>query len=249
MPPRLALSPPPPARREHDRPTLVARLAVYPDPCLPPAVTELSAPGAAALVESLFAAAAAAAHRLPVLAVREVVENLVHAGFADALVSVLGGGRVLRVSDRGPGIADRTRALEPGVTGAGAAEREVVRGVGCGLPLAAAVMEAAGGGLELADNIGGGTVATISLPADAPDARAGEPPPAGSLPEGARLALALLMEVECAGPERLAAELGAPLARCGRDLVLLEHHALVTRGTDGARRLTPPGTALVETLF
>ncbi len=122
-------------------------VAVHGDPAAPPAVTELVADEAALLIEAVFEAAAADSD-LPVLAVREAVENLVHAGFADAVVSVLDRGRTLRLADHGPGVEDVTLALTPGFSTAGAAERAVIRGVGSGLPLAARAMSDAGGELR-----------------------------------------------------------------------------------------------------
>jgi hypothetical protein len=224
----------------------MVRIAVHRDPAQPPDVRELRADDPAALVEAAFTVAADAS-RVPPLAVREVVENLIHAGFADALISVLRDGRTVRVSDTGPGIADRERALQPGFSTAGSEERGVIRGVGCGLPLAAAVLAEHGGRLEIAENLGGGAVVTLELPEPA---GGGAPSAAPEVPgEGARMTLALLLELGSAGPERLAGELGVPLAECGRELVLLEHRGLVAREPGGARSLTEAGRALVATLF
>lgn len=221
---------------------LCARVAVYSGPTEPPILEEISDTDAAVLIERLYEAAARRAHP-PVLALREIIENLVHAGFRDALVSVLENGRVVRVSDSGPGIPDPERALEPGYTTAGAEERRVVRGAGCGLPLAASVLDAEGGELHLAENLGGGTVVTLRVPgADAED-----PEPATS--EDTRVIMALLLEMGPSRPERLAQELGWPIGRCGRELVLLESRGLVGRTDDGARSLTTAGSTLLATLF
>lgn len=250
MPPILALSQPPSACPEAAPPA--ARVAVYAAPTEPPRVIELAGDDPAELIESIFATVVAVT-LVPVLAVREVVENLVHADFADALVSVLAGGTTVRVSDRGPGITDRRRALEPGFTGARPEARAAVRGVGCGLPLAAALMAARGGRLELADNLGGGVVVTLALPApaDAPAPAPGATPAADAraLSDGGRLVLALLVELERAGARRLAGELGRPLAACGRELVLLEHYGLVARDASGECRLTARGGEVVEEMF
>jgi len=221
-----------------------ARLAVYHDPLSPPAVDEVEGGEAAALVEELFRRAAAHT-ALPALAVREVIENLVHARFRDALVSVLDDGRTLRVSDGGPGIADKARAMEPGFTTADDETRRVVRGVGCGLPLAAGLLAERGGSLELADNLAGGTVATLAAPAADAAPEASEPP----ISETGRRVLALLLELAPVDPARLAAELDLPLAECGRELVVLEHRGLVLRDADGERRLADSGETLVATLF
>jgi hypothetical protein len=243
----LVASPPRPRRNGDDRPRVSARLAVYHDPLSPPEVDEVEAAEAAALIEELFRRAAAHTP-LPALAVRELIENLVHARFRDALVSVLDRGRTLRVSDSGPGIADKARAMEPGFTTADAEARRVVRGVGCGLPLAADLLAERGGSLELADNLAGGTVATLAAPTG-PDGgevwTAGDPP----ICETGRRLLALLVELSPIGPARLASELGLPLAECGRELVVLEHRGLVLRDEDGERRLAESGASLVATLF
>jgi hypothetical protein len=228
---------------------LRARVAVWSRQHEPPVVEHVDAPDPVSLVEGVFSRAAGRA-RVPVLALRELVENLVHARFSDALVSVLENGRVVRVSDTGPGIADKRLAMEPGFTTADEEIRRVVRGVGGGLPVAAAVMARRGGALELADNLGGGTVATLAAgaPAEGDDEDRGAAPEPGPS-ETARRLMALLMEVAPAQPARVAAELDLPLAECGRELVLLEHLDLVTRSTDGERSLTPDGERLLATLF
>jgi anti-sigma regulatory factor (Ser/Thr protein kinase) len=245
MPTTLALTPAVAPVRAVPEPALRARLAVYGGPGEPPAVEEHADPDPAVLIESLCDAVADRS-AVPAPAVREVVENLVHAGFADALVSVLDGGAVVRVADHGPGIHDPALAVTPGVSGAGPAERAVVRGVGCGLPLARDLMAAAGGSLEIGANLGGGTAVTLAL---APVPAAAPPPADAPCSEAAREILALLLEVGAATPETLARELRRPRAECGRELALLQHRALVVREAGGARRLTDAGAALVATLF
>ena len=244
MPSTLALTPAATSVRALPEPPLRARLAVYGAPGEPPAVEELADADAAILIERLCEAVADRSP-LPAPAVREVVENLVHAGFRDALVSVLDGGAVVRVSDHGPGIPDPERALAPGFSAAGPLERAVVRGVGCGLPLARDLMAAAGGGLDIAENLGGGVTVTLSAPPPPAAAAAADSAPSAA----AREVLALLLEVGAATPERLAGELGRSRAECGRELALLQHRALVVREPGGARRLTDAGAALVATLF
>jgi hypothetical protein len=243
MPSTLALTPAPTPVRAVPEPGVRARLAVYGGAGEPPVVEEMAAADPAVLVESLCEAVADRSP-LPPPAVREVIENLVHAGFADAVVSVLDGGVVVRVTDHGPGIPDPARALAPGFSAAGPAERAVVRGVGCGLPLARDLMSAAGGRLEIDANLGRGAAVTLSL-APAAAVPSSEPP----CSEAGREILALLLEVDAATPETLARELGRPRSECGRELALLQHRALVTREPGGARRLTEAGAALVTTLF
>jgi Histidine kinase-, DNA gyrase B-, and HSP90-like ATPase len=242
MPPTLALTPPPGEPRTAQRTGHRARLAIYAGPLDPPQVEDLADPDEAGLIEALFTRTAAWAD-LPVLAVREVIENLIHARFHDALVCVMDGGRTVRVSDAGPGIADKELAMQPGFSSADTAARRVIRGVGSGLPLASALMAAQGGSLDLADNLGAGTVVTLAGPA----APAIDPAPSHS--DAARRLLALLCEVGSGTPLRLAAELGLPLPECGRELALLEHRGLLERSPDGSRSLAGAGRDLITALF
>lgn len=98
----------------------------------------------------------------------ELISNLIHADFADPVISVLDGGNTIRVTDTGPGIPDREAALRPGFTSATYSQRRVIRGAGAGLPLAKQLAESSGGFLILDDNIGGGTVVTASALPETP---------------------------------------------------------------------------------
>jgi anti-sigma regulatory factor (Ser/Thr protein kinase) len=237
----LAYSHPSPAMSS----TRCARLAVYHEPTEPPTVAEIAGDDPGTLIERLFEAVARWA-RLPIVAIREIIENLVHADFRDALVSVLANGHVVRVSDSGPGIDDPGQAMQPGFTTAGADERSIIRGVGCGLPLAASVMDAEGGTIEFARNLAGGTVVTLTTPNQTiEDDSASAAMPA----EDDRLVMALLLEMGPSLPEHVAAELSWTVGRCGRELVVLESRGLVSRDSDGRRSLTPNGSRLLSTLF
>lgn len=225
--------------------TRCARIAVYHEPTEPPTVAEIAGDDPGTLIERLFEAVARWA-RLPIVAIREIIENLVHADFRDALVSVLSNGHVVRVSDSGPGIADTTRAMQPGFTTAGVQERSIIRGVGCGLPLAASVMDAEGGTIEFEHNLGGGTVVTLTTPSHVIE----DDSENSVMPvEDDRLVMALLLEMGPSLPERVAAELSWTVGRCGRELVVLESRGLVARDAEGRRSLTPNGSRLLSTLF
>lgn len=238
----LALTRPVQTPLRVDRAGVCARLALYGGALQPPSVEAFEGENPACVVEALYLRVSASA-RVPALAARELIENLVHAGFRGALVSVLDDGLTVRVSDQGPGIPDKDAAMQPGFSTAGPAERVVVRGVGCGLPLAAALIAAVGGSLELSDNLDGGTVATLAVSGEP----TGEEEPA--LGDCARRLLALLMELGQAPCEDAARELALSVGECGRELALLEHRGLVRRGDEGGRALTERGTSLVETLF
>jgi anti-sigma regulatory factor (Ser/Thr protein kinase) len=243
MPPITTLTAPVNTRTASPRRDVRAvRFAQYGNPGEPPAVAEVAG-DEASLIEELFSLAADAC-AVPPLAVREVIENLVHADFEGACVSIFDDGASLRVSDCGPGIADKERALQPGFSTACERVRSVVRGVGSGLPIAAGAMEATGGTFELSDNLRGGTVVTLSVPG-----RAHQRAITLQLTEMARQLMALLLEMAPATPTTLARELAVSLGECGRELVLLEHRGLVERSEDGARSLTASGTQLLNTLF
>lgn len=234
---------PRPADRSHDRevPEAAVRVAVHGGVLTPPVVHEVAG-DAAGVVERVFADVAGLTS-LPVLAVREIVENLVHARFAGATVSVLDEGREVCVSDCGPGITDVDLALTPGFSTADADARRVIRGVGSGLPLAAALLEDSGGMLDIRANLRGGLVVTLRAPV------APVTPPPDSLSDIARRLLVLLLEIGPADTHRLALEMDMALPDCGRELVLMEHRGLVSRAPDGTRSLADAGTSLVATLF
>lgn len=223
----------------------VVRVAVHRAALEPPTITEIRDIAPAAIIESTFSHVAQISS-VPPLALREIVENLIHADFRDALVTVLDAGRTVRVSDRGPGIPDPRRAMEPGYTTADEAIRAIVRGAGSGLALASGLVAAEGGLLEVEDNLGGGTVVTITV--DAPPAPE-EPGQPGQPSDVQRSLLALLLEMAPAHPETMARELDLPLGVVGRELVLLEHRGMVARFADGGRVLTERGAAIVATLF
>lgn len=219
------------------------RLARYTAAAEPPELTEFQSSDAGLVLEEAVDAAAELTP-CPPLALREVVENLVHARFADALISVCDGGATVRVSDGGPGVEDVERVLRPGFTTAGPAERQVIRGVGAGLPLVASLLERSGGRMELQPNLSGGTVVTLSIPTSGGD---GGPEPGPS--DLQRAILALLLEFEGATPEALAHETGGSTAETGRELAVLEHRGLVLRRSRRERALTDAGRNLVAALF
>jgi hypothetical protein len=196
-----------------------------------------------ALIEDLFLRASNLA-AVPALALRELIENLVHADFQGGVVTILDGGHTVRVCDRGPGIADVARALEPGFSSADDAAG-LIRGVGAGLPTAARLTESIGGRLDLEPNIGGGLAATLTVPA------ATEPgdTPLPVVPDATRALLALILELDEADASGLASELGRSLAEVARDLAELEHRGLVSRDPNGRRRLTDAGRDTVTGLF
>lgn len=157
-----------PSRQSISQPS--GLVAVYGNPGLAPAVVrvEYTTPLAFTrdLIDIAFACASESASGdspIPLEVFSELIANLVHAGYADPVISILESGRVLRVSDCGPGVPDKRLAIEPGYTSAAAEHRKYIRGVGAGLHIVQIQIEALGGSLRIDDNIGGGTVVTASL--------------------------------------------------------------------------------------
>ena len=217
-----------------------ARVVVYGEPGSSPQVTPVRGSDAGSVIEALCDTVAEHA-LVPTLAARELVENLIHADMRGATVSILDGGATLRVSDRGPGIADVAKAQRPGFTTAGPSELRYIKGVGAGLPTARALIDAEGGSFEIDTNLDGGTVVTLGVPL-APEQVETQ------LPPRARAALALLLELDGAESSQVAAELGVPRVAAGRLLAELEQSGLVARDCE-RRTLTGGGRELVATLF
>lgn len=97
------------------------------------------------------------------MVIREIVENFIHAHFVEPIISILDGGNTIRFADQGPGIADKERAFEFGVTSADRDMKRYIRGTGAGFPMVQQYLEAAGGAVSIEDNLGAGTVVTVSL--------------------------------------------------------------------------------------
>jgi hypothetical protein len=233
-------------------PTLL--VAHYADARTPPDVYSIPAQDTATalrdagdLVERL---ARAAGGRLPSIAIREIILNIAHAGVGGAVVSLLDGGNTLRVSDRGPGLPDKERALLPGFTTAGPALRTLVRGVGSGLGIARECLAVLGGTLELDDNLGGGAVVTARVLALLPETAPHAAPAGGvELSERQLRTLLLILELGPVGPTPVAKELRVSPSTAYRDLVLLEEAGLVSAAEGGLRSATDEGLAYLQTVL
>lgn len=249
-------------RGEREPADIGIRVAVYP-PSGEPEITEVAAasPQAATAKFSRFVMdkVRELGGRVPEAAVREVVENLIHADYKGVVISVLEGGSVVRVSDKGPGIADKERAMEFGFSGATPEAAREIRGVGAGLGIARSATAEVEGEVRIEDNIGGGTVATISVlpgkesPQEAPVAEA----PKKRYPDGVprmnitdRQQKALITVLECGevGPSTVAEKLEISVSTAYRDLSILEEHGLVIADESGKRLVSPLGRDLVEAI-
>lgn len=240
------------------------KVAVYPESG-EPEVSEVSAasPSAATAKFSklVMEKVRASEGRVPEVALRELIENLIHAKFEGVVISVLKKGNVVRVSDKGPGIEYKDRAFEFGFSGAAPEAMPEIRGVGAGLGIARAAAEKAGGTVTIEDNIGGGTVATVSMeevprvPDDekptsklAPQKKYPDAVPRMNISERQQKVLITVLECGEAGPSTVAERLEISVSTAYRDLSVLEEHGLIVGAESGKRVVTPLGHDVVETI-
>ncbi|MCX8033371.1 MAG: ATP-binding protein [Thermoleophilia bacterium] len=187
--------------------------------------------------------------RIPPQVFRELVDNLVHADFRRVVITILDGGNTLRISDGGPGIADKEAALRPGFTSADAAAKQFIRGVGSGLSIVQEIVAALMGTLKVEDNLGGGTVITVRVPSGEQVPLAPTSPPSYNLSQRQLKTLLLVMELGPVGPTRIAEELGVSTSTAYRDLVSLEELGLVAAEASGRRSLTDAAMAYLDTVL
>ena len=231
------------------------RIAVYDTLTSPPrviSVEERDIPGLiASLAEKTYHSCREQGGNVPFTVINELIENLIHAFFCDVVITILDGGRVVRISDHGPGVDDKERAFLPGFTTATADQRRFIRGVGSGLPIARESLGFLRGAVTVEDNLGGGAVVTIKMPQQTTLEAGAEKssPAAPQLSTRQKKILVLLMELNVAGPSALAKELGVAPATAYRELHLLEKMGLVHSRGDGKRALSEEGMGLLETLF
>jgi DNA-binding transcriptional ArsR family regulator len=249
---------------ETDQAGIGVRIAVYPGGGAPE-ITEISAadPGTATQKFTRFVLEKVreAGGGVPEESVREAVENLIHADYRGVVISVLNEGNVVRVSDKGPGVENKSRAMEYGFSGATPEALAEIRGVGAGLGIARAAAEKAGGTVTIEDNIGGGNVTTISVVGEDPVAEEREaslPSPQRRYPDGVprmniseRQQKALITVLECGevGPSTVADRLEISVSTAYRDLSVLEEHGLVMADETGKRLISPLGRDLVEAII
>jgi DNA-binding transcriptional ArsR family regulator len=156
-------------------------------------------------------------------------------------------------------VENKSRAMEFGFSGAAPEALGEIRGVGAGLGIARAAAEKLGGTLTIEDNIGGGTVATISVAGDeAAPKEAAPPPPQRRYPDGVprmniseRQQKALITVLECGevGPSTVADRLEISVSTAYRDLSVLEEHGLVMADESGKRLISPLGRDLVGAII
>jgi hypothetical protein len=255
--------------------TTTARIAIYEAPGAPPRVEEVAPRPVAEFIEALACRVHELIHNaggdLPYTVVREVTENLIHAGFAEPVISILDEGSTVRFADQGPGIPEKDRAVLPGYTTAHGGMKAFIRGVGSGLPIVRDFLSLSGGTLLIEDNLGCGSVVTLSsrttTRADITAAVSGtreavssqhsaagvDPSPSLNPSARPRLTtrqtqvLALVLESGSAGPSLVARELNVGLSTAYRDLALLEELGLI-EAEGGKRTVTEMGLCFLDEL-
>jgi signal transduction histidine kinase len=228
------------------------RIAIYDTLTSPPRVVAIEERDLPALIASLaektYHYCRDQGGQVPYTVIQELIENLLHAYFRDVVITILDNGQTIRISDHGPGVDDKDRAFQPGFTTASAEQRQIIRGVGSGLPIARESLQFLRGVLTVEDNLGGGAVFTIKMPAHAPD-QAPVRAPQVKLTTRQTKVLVLLMELGSAGPTAIARELGIAPATAFRELVVLEDMGLIHSLGDGKRALREEGLNLLESIL
>lgn len=237
-------------------------VAVYDTLLSPPQIVSLSAEDFNELVGELASRTYSFAHerggRIPFVVIREIMENLIHAFFQDAVVTIMDNGNTIRISDHGPGIKDKERAFLPGFTTATREIRQFIKGVGSGLPVAREQLAFLGGAISIEDNLEQGTVVTLQVgppPGTAqvepsqPPARTEPAPQSPRITDRQRKVLLLINELGSAGPSTIAKELGLSASTAYRELNALETLQLLATRSLGKRTLTEQGIAYLDNVF
>jgi len=232
-----------------------ARIAVYDTLAAAPRVEEVVAESLADAIEQLASRAYNIARErggsIPYTIIREVSENLIHAGFREVVVTILEGGTMVRFADQGPGIPDKEKVFQPGFSTATAAMKQIIRGVGSGLPIVRETLTFAGGTIEIEDNLGNGTVVTLRSARSAQPEGDGEQGGSAvpSLTDRQKQALSIILELGSVGPSALSRELDVGVATAYRDLAFLEEAGLIAADDTGKRTLTVYGITCLERVF
>lgn len=148
----------------------VARIALYDDLRSAPRITEIQPAPTDAFIETLastiYDQARGSGGAIPYTVIREVSENFIHAQFAEMVVTILDRGNTIRFADQGPGIPNKDKAQLPGFSSAREPMKQYIRGVGSGLPIVKEYLEFSHGSITIEDNLGCGSVVTLSLNAE-----------------------------------------------------------------------------------
>jgi hypothetical protein len=231
------------------------RIAIYDTLAAAPRIEDVVADGLADAVEQLasrtYNIARERGGSIPYTIIREVAENLIHAGFTEVVVTILDDGNVVRFADQGPGIPDKEKVFLPGFSTATADMKRVIRGVGSGLPIVRETLGFAGGTVSIEDNLTSGTVVTLqaSPPMAAPVVDESRVAGAPRLNDRQKQVLSLIVEMGSVGPSAVSRELAVAVSTAYRDLASLEEAGLIEADETGKRALTDFGVACLDQVF
>ncbi|MDD5621764.1 MAG: ATP-binding protein [Actinomycetota bacterium] len=252
------------------------RIAVYDNMRSIPRIVNLSYDNIADFINETTQKTYSLSHeiggRIPYTIIKEIIENLIHADFKEVVITVLGRGDHIIITDQGPGIEDKEKAFLPGYTSATSKMKEYIRGVGSGFPIVKETITFSGGSIDVKDNIRKGTV--ISLKLGQPEKSDGvkdteikttgesipvvldedKKNPADGIDKFDRKLLSdrqkkilfVILELEEAGPSTIASELGFSLSTSYRELIYLEKNKLLASSSNGKRKLSKKGLKYLE---
>lgn len=244
--------------------SLEARVAIYDSLLAPPRTLDLQAKNSLEFIgdlsQQIYQSAREMGGEIPFSVIKEIIENLIHAHFREAVITILNQGNTIRISDLGPGIKDKGKALQPGFSTATQEAKKQIRGVGSGLPIVKETISYLGGSLTIENNLEKGTVVTLSLSKkgatlskeEAKEEKLEPPPQEGidfALSDKRKRVLLLLSEIGPAGPSAIARELKVSISATFRDLTYLEKIKLIQSSSGGKRVLTKEGIFYLEQMF
>ncbi len=245
-------------KREDRREVPFVRVAIYDSLASTPRVIDLSSQDHEEFINLLatktYRFSQEKGGDIPFTVIKEVIENLVHAYFREAVISILDNGNTIRISDQGPGIRDKKKAFEPGFSTATREMKDLIKGVGSGLPIAKEALAHLGGIITLEDNLEKGTVVTLRVPhrRESPKQEAAVQEadiPQFTVNKRQKKVLFLVTELGAVGPSRVASELEVSLSTAYRDLKYLEELKLIKADDQGKRSLTSDGIKYLDLIL
>lgn len=148
-------------------PVYAARIAVYDDMAMPPRIEVIEPKDIrtylSEITNKVYELMSQQGGTFAFMMIRELVENFIHAAFIEPTISILDKGKTIVFSDQGPGIPNKTAAMKPSFTSATREMKHFIRGVGSGLPIVEEYLKEKHGTLTIDDNLGRGTIVTITL--------------------------------------------------------------------------------------
>lgn len=226
---------------------------MYDDLRSAPRVIEIQPATTAEFIENLaskvYEQAKLAGGTIPYTVIREVSENFIHAQFAEIIVSILDGGKTIRFSDQGPGIAHKDKAQLPGFTSAIEPMKRYIRGVGSGLPIVKDYLDFSNGTITIEDNLESGSVVTVSL--TAPEASRQQPriePLTPPLSTREKEFLPFFLHEGALGVTDLVNLTGIPQSSTYVTLKKLEEYGLIEKTVGQKRILTDMGFKVASSL-